>query len=127
MEFYVYLIQNGDLYNIGETTNLDRSKEILRPGKICAYLKTKKASTISNNLKSRYSDVRLPGSDYFRLTNAQLLECKLIMKSEDSNINNYFEPIFKGRTLFVVFVLAWILISLIIIEIGVNPIISRFL
>ncbi len=125
MEPYVYLIQNGDLYNIGTSSNIERAKEILRPGTICAYLKTKQASTLSNSLQSRYSDVRLPGSDYFRLTNSQLLECKLIMKSEGSN--SYFEPIFKGRTLFVLFILSWIFISSVIIKLGVDPIIARFL
>ena len=98
MDSYVYLIRNGDLYNIGTSNNLDRSQDSLRPGELRAYLKSKNSDSICRNLYSRYSDARLPGSDYFRLSKSQQIECELMMNNEGGE--NYFKPIFTGRTLF---------------------------
>ena len=77
MDSYIYLIENGDLYNIGSTNNIDKVQQLLRPGKLCASLKNKEAVYICKNLHIRYSEVRLPGTDYFRLNKSQLLECQL--------------------------------------------------
>ncbi len=125
MDSYIYLIENGDLYNIGSTNNLDKVQQSLRPGKLCASLRNKEAVYICKNLHVRYSEVRLPGTDYFRLNNSQLLECKLMMKSEGAS--GYFQPIFKGGTIVATFIMAWLGISLFLIKFGVNPILSRFL
>ena len=84
MEVYIYLIQNGDLFNIGVTRNLEKAKELLTPCQVCAYMKIKEKDSeiLYRNLQSRYSEVRLPQTDYFRLSKSQLMECQLIMKSE---------------------------------------------
>ncbi len=123
MEAYIYLIQNGDLFNIGTTRNLDKAQDYLRPGKLCAYLKTKDAESVCKSLWLRYSDVRIPQTDYFRLSKSQLLECQLMMK--DDGGKEYFEPIFKGANLIITFFLAWLLFSGIIIKLAVDPIIQR--
>ncbi len=123
MEAYIYLIQNGDLFNIGTTRNLEKVQELLKPGKLCGYLKIKDAEGLCRNIYLRYSEARIPESNYFRLTKAQLLECQLMLKNEGGN--KYFEPIFKGPTLFIIFFSAWVLLSVIIIKIGVDPILQR--
>ena len=127
METYIYLIQNGDLFNIGSSRNLEKAKELLKPGQVCAYMKTKEreSETFCRNLQSRYSEVRLPQTDYFRLSKSQLLECQLMMKSEGGK--KYFEPIFKGANLVVSFFLAWLLLSGLIIKTVVDPILNRIL
>ena len=127
MESYIYLIQNGDLFNIGVSTNLDKAKQLLNPGQVCSYMKIKykDSEILCKNLQSRYSDVRIPQTDYFRLSKSQLLECQLMMKSEGGE--KYFEPIFKGLNLIVTFLLAWLLLSGLIINLAVNPILNIIL
>ena len=50
MASYVYLIQNGDLFNIGFTNNLERSRIELRPGELIAFSMTEKSETIIKNI-----------------------------------------------------------------------------
>jgi len=124
MASYVYLIQNGDLFNIGFTNNLERTRIDLRPGELLAFSITEKPEPIIKNLRKIYTDNRLPGSDYYRLANSQVKECRSILEADGSK--NYFEPFLKGPSLFLFFILSWFLITYIIIEFAVNPILSSF-
>ncbi len=125
MEGYVYLIRNGDLYNIGCSTNLNKSEEFYRPGILSAHLKTKEFESITKKLQFQYSDVRLPGSEYFRLSKSQVLECQLILKNESNN--SFFKPIFRGSTFVLTLLFFWLLLSGLIIVFAVNPIFKNFL
>ena len=125
MASYVYLIQNGDLFNIGFTNNLERTRIDLRPGELIAFLITEKPEPLIKNLRKTYVDNRLPGSDYYRLANSQVKECRSFLESDGSN--NYFQPILKGPSLVLFFILSWLLITYIIIEFAVNPIFDRFI
>ncbi len=71
----VYLIRNGDLHKIGTTTNLQRRMKQLKPDEIVKTLETTKFRTIEKELHRKYKDVRLPQTEYFRLTDQQLAEC----------------------------------------------------
>ena len=124
MASYVYLIQNGDLFNIGFTNNLERKRIELRPGELMAFSITEKPETLIKNLRKIYADNRLPGSDYYRLANSQVNECRSFLEGEGGN--NYFQPFLRGPSLFLVFISSWFLITYIIIESAVNPIFSRF-
>ena len=124
MASYVYLIQNGDLFNIGYTNNLERSRIELRPGELLAFSITENPELLIKNLRKIYIDNRLPGSDYYRLANSQVKECRTFLEGDGSN--NYFQPLLKGPSLFLVFILSWFLITYIIIEFAVDPILSRF-
>tara|TARA_Y100001968_G_scaffold232136_1_gene214896 strand:+ start:639 stop:1019 length:381 start_codon:yes stop_codon:yes gene_type:complete len=125
MTSYVYLIQNGDLFNIGFTNNLERTRIELRPGELIAFSITEKPESLIKSLRKIYIDIRLPGSDYYRLSNSQVKECRAFLEGDGSN-NNYFQPFFKGPTLFLFFSLSWLLITYTIIEFAVNPILARF-
>ncbi len=124
MASYVYLIQNGDLFNIGYTNNLERTRIDLRPGELIAFLITDKPEPLIKNLRKTYADNRLPGSDYYRLANSQVKECRSFLEEDGSN--NYFQPLIKGPSLFLLFILSWFSITYIIIEFFVNPILARF-
>ncbi len=124
MTSYIYLIQNGDLFNIGLTNNLERTRIDLRPGELIAFLTTDKPEPVIRNIRKLYIDNRLPGSDYYRLANSQVKECTSLLEGDDSN--NYFQPFLRGTGLFVFFMISWILITYFIIEVAVNPIIARF-
>ena len=124
MSSYVYLIQNGDLFNIGVTSNLERARIELRPGELLAFSITENPQSVIKNLRKTYVDNRLPSSDYYRLSNSQVKECCSFLEGDNST--NYFEPFLKGPTLIIFFIFSWFLISYIIIETLVIPILSRF-
>ena len=123
MASYVYLIQNGDLFNIGFTNNLERTRIELRPGELLAFSLTERPEPLVKNLRKIYIDNRLPGSDYYRLANSQVKQCRSLLEGDGSN--NYFQPFLKGPSLVVFFVLSWLLITYFIIELAVNPILTR--
>ena len=125
MASYVYLFQNGDLFNIGITNNLERTRIDLRPGELLAFLITEKPEPLINNLRKIYMDNRLPGSDYYRLGNSQVKECRSFLNGDGSNI--YFEPFLKGPSLILFFIFSWILLTYTIIELAVEPILGRFI
>ena len=124
MASYVYLIQNGDLFNIGITSNLERTRIDLRPGELVSFSSTEKPEQMINNLRKIYVDNRLPGSDYYRLANSQVNECRSFLEGDRSNY--YFKPFLRGPVLFLFFILSWFLITYIIIQFGVNPILNSF-
>ena len=124
MASYVYLIQNGDLFNIGFTNNLERTRIELRPGQLISFSITEKPESLIKNLRNTYVDNRLPGSDYYRLSNSQVNECRSFLEGDGSN--NYFQPILKGPTLFIIFIFSWFLITYFIIEFAINPVLSGF-
>ena len=124
MVSYVYLIQNGDLFNIGFTNNLERSRIDLRPGELIAFLSTEKPEPLIKNLRKLYVDNRIPGSDYYRLSNSQVKECRTLLEGDGSY--NYFQPFLKGPRLFIFFMFSWFFVTYIIIEFAVDPILRRF-
>ena len=124
MASYVYLIQNGDLFNIGSTSNLERTRIDLRPGELLAFSITEKPDSLIKNLRKTYTDSRLPGSDYYRLANSQVNECRLLLEGDSSN--NFFRPFLRGPSLIFFFIFSWFLITYIIIEFAINPILSKF-
>ena len=124
MASYVYLIQNGDLFNIGFTNNLERTRIDLRPGELIAFLITDTPDKMIKNLRKTYVDNRLPGSDYYRLANTQVKECRSLLEGDGSN--NYFQPFLKGPSLLIFFILSWLLLTYFIIEFAVNPVLTRF-
>ena len=124
MASYVYLIQNGDLFNIGFTNNLERTRIDLRPGELVAFLITEKPEPLIKNLRKTYLDNRLPGSDYYRLANSQVRECRSLLEGDGSN--DFFQPFLKGPTLIAFFLFSWLLLTYFIIEFAVNPVLGRF-
>ncbi len=124
MASYVYLIQNGDLFNIGSTNNLERTRIDLRPGELVAFSITDNPEALTKKLRKIYIDNRLPGSDYYRLANSQVKELRSYLEGDGSK--NFFQPILKGPSLFLFFILSWFIITYLIIEFAVNPILSRF-
>ena len=124
MTEYVYLIRNGDLYNIGKTKQLELLKKKLAPGKLEAVLQTDDAKSILKTLQNKYSDRWVPDSNYFRLTKDESIECK--RKLETGRNRNDFKPFFTGGKLFLAFTASWLILSLMIIKFGIEPIFEKF-
>ncbi len=124
MSSFVYLIRNGDLYLIGSSSNIDRTLASYNPGELVASIKTDTPETILNNLRKTFIHNRLPGSDYFRLSNSQARECQTLLEKDVGSI--FFKPFFTGYRLFLLFVFFWLLITTGIIQLAINPILGRF-
>ena len=89
MNGFVYLIRNKDLYKIGITQNLDQRMSQLKPDEIISVLETQNYDQIEKDLHQKYKDVRVPQTEYFRLTFSQATDCKMFL---DSYVNQS-EPI----------------------------------
>ena len=86
MKGYVYLIRNGtDLYKIGITTDLKQRIKQLKPDQIIKTLETDDYEDLEKQLHKKYKDVRLPQSEYFRLTSTQIADCKKSLTKENKN------------------------------------------
>ena len=82
----VYLIRNGGLHKIGITTDFDRRMRELAPDHVQACLNLDgdenfTAADIERTLHARFKPRRIPQTEYFRLSNDDILECARIMKS----------------------------------------------
>ena len=124
MSSLVYLIRNGDLYVIGSSNNIDRTLASYSPGVLVASQKTDNPEALLKNLRRSYIDNRLPSSDYFRLSNSQARDCMSLL-GKDVPVT-FLKPFFSGYRLLLVFAFFWLLITLIIIQFAINPIIGRF-
>tara|TARA_Y100001968_G_scaffold119535_1_gene108892 strand:- start:1 stop:546 length:546 start_codon:yes stop_codon:yes gene_type:complete len=82
MASYVYLVRNSDLYKIGTTNNLQREIKILRPDEIIKALEVADSKSLEARLFRRYKAKRIPDSGYFRLTKAELDDCKKQMSKK---------------------------------------------
>ena len=76
---YVYLIRNGDLYKIGHTSNLERRLKQLQPCILVQSLITDRSLNLEQELHRRFQDVRLPQSEYFRLSDHQVEQARLAL------------------------------------------------
>jgi hypothetical protein len=80
---YVYLIRNGNLHKIGVTMDLERRMKELRPDEIIAVYQANNVTGVEKLLHSRYKNVRLPQTEYFRLSQEQVREVKLILNGKE--------------------------------------------
>ena len=124
MSDYIYLIKNGDLYNIGCSKSLAQIKKSLYPGILEESIQTDEAKAILEILRKKYSDKCIPQTNYYRLTKAELIECKLVIKGVLSKEN--LKPFFIGGRLIFTFFFAWICLSGLIITLLIEPIFKRF-
>ncbi len=80
MSGFVYLIRNKDLYKIGITQNLEQRMKALKLDEILKTLQTENYEELERKLHKKYKDVRIPQTEYFRLTESQLESCKEAFK-----------------------------------------------
>tara|TARA_B100000579_G_scaffold419031_1_gene417199 strand:+ start:379 stop:960 length:582 start_codon:yes stop_codon:yes gene_type:complete len=82
MRGFVYLIRNKDLYKIGITQNLEQRMKALKPDEILSTMQTENYEALEKQLHKKYSDVRIPQTEYFRLSFSQATECKELLESD---------------------------------------------
>ena len=127
MRGWLYIIQNGDIYKIGITTNFKKRMRQLKPDKVIAKLYSKEYKKLERELHKRYNSIRIPQTEYFRLNHHQVNELKLLIYQHSYPIGITIEIIIKVFlvTLFL-FIFLFIFISLTVNDIN-NILITSFL
>ena len=69
---YIYVIANQDLTKIGIATELKRRMKELKPDKLYVTAWISYYESLERDLHARYSRQRIPQTEYFRLSQAQL-------------------------------------------------------
>ena len=76
MSEFVYLMKNGDLYKLGCTSNLESEASKMKPGIIISSFKTNDPKSFEVRLLRLYKKRRIPDTNYFRLSEAEVQNCK---------------------------------------------------
>lgn len=78
---YTYFIRNGGLFKIGITENLIRRVNELSPDELLNVVRCVNYQDVERELHRKFKDVRLPQTEYFRLSDSQVQEVhRLMMK-----------------------------------------------
>ena len=80
---YVYLIKNGDLHKIGVTGDLDRRMKQLKPDRIIWTVEPTNPSALESFLHRKFAPKRLPQTEYFRLSDDEVIAAIIEMKNAD--------------------------------------------
>ena len=84
MSGFVYLMKNGDLYKLGSTTNLKNEASKMKPGEIISSLKTDEPKSFEVRLLRLYKKKRIPDTNYFRLSESEVNNCKIHLTGKSS-------------------------------------------
>ena len=84
MSEFVYLMKNDDLYKLGCTSDLDTEASKMKPGKIIAFLETKHPKSFEARLIRLYKKKRIPDTNYFRLSDTEVDNCKKHLEGKTS-------------------------------------------
>lgn len=76
MSEFTYLSENGDLYGLGYTRNLDSQANKLKPGQIIASKEVSEPRSFIARLLRRYKTKRIPETSFLRLSEKELIDCK---------------------------------------------------
>ncbi len=76
MSGWIYLIRNGGLHKIGITQNFEQRMNQLKPDDIVAKKMTETYEELERQLHNEYAAVRLPQTEYFRLTGSDVNKVK---------------------------------------------------
>lgn len=76
---FVYFIRNKDLYKIGITTNILRCMEELNPDEILNTMRCKNYFEVETKIPKKFKKVRIPQSEYFRLSRVRIHEVHRLM------------------------------------------------
>ena len=76
---FVYFVRNGDLFKIGITENMLRRLRELAPDELLNIVRCPNFQEVEWELHRRFKDVRLPQTEYFRLSDQQVQEVHQLM------------------------------------------------
>ena len=76
---FVYFVRNGGLFKIGITENMLRRMGELTPDELLNVVRCSNFQEVERELHRRFKDVRLPQTEYFRLSDQQVQEVHQLM------------------------------------------------
>ena len=82
MSEFIYLMKNEDLYKLGSTKNLEAEASKLKPGKIISSFMPANSKSFEARLLRRYKKKRVPDTNYFRLSDKEVDDCKKILEGK---------------------------------------------
>ena len=103
MSEFIYLMKNGDLYKLGRTSNLDLEVSKLKPGKIISSFKAPDPKAFEARLLRLYKKKRIPGTNYFRLSESEVVNCKKHLEGNSNlpkSLSDEFRIGLNGSLLF---------------------------
>ena len=98
MSEFVYLMKNGDLYKLGCTSDLESEANKMKPGKIISSFKTKDPKSFQARLFKLYKNRRIPDTNYFRLSESEVINCKKHLEGKTNLPKSLSEEIRIGLT-----------------------------
>ncbi len=76
---FVYFIRNKDLFKIGVTENILRMLKQLAPDELLNVVRCSNFQEVERELPRKFKAVRLPQTEYFRLSDQQVQEVHQLM------------------------------------------------
>ena len=76
---FVYFVRNGGLFKIGITENMLRRMSELNPDELLNVVRCSNFQELERELHRRFKEVRLPQTEYFRLSDQQVQEVHQLM------------------------------------------------
>ena len=114
MSGFVYLIKNGDLYKLGCTSNLESEASKMKPGKLISSYKTEDPKSFEARLLRLYKKKRIPDTNYFRLSESEVDNCKKHLEGKSNIPKRLSEELRIGLNGSLFFAFTTFLISLFI-------------
>ena len=129
MSGFVYLMKNGDLYKLGSTNNLKNEAKKMTPGKIISFFKSNDPQSFEVRLLRLYKKKRIPDTNYFRLSESEVNECKRHLENKSNfpkSLSDELRIGFNGSLLFaiIIFLISFSINRLLIFSLSLSVIFS---
>ncbi len=129
MSEFIYLMKNGDLYKIGCTRNLKAESNKLKPGEIISFYQTSDSKSFQARLLRMYKRKRIPETNYFRLCENEVDDCKKHLEGKSNlpkNLSDEFKIGLNGALLFsvVTFLSSFFINKMLILSLFISTIVG---
>ena len=131
MSEFVYLMKNGDLYKLGCTSNLESEASKMKPGIIISSFKTNDPKSFEVRLLRLYKKRRIPDTNYFRLSESEVKNCKKHLEGKSNLPKSLSEELrigLNGSLLFasITFLITFLINKMFIFSIFISTLVASF-
>ncbi len=131
MSEFVYLMKNGDLYKLGSTSNLESEASKLKPGEIISSFKTKDHKSFEARLLRIYKKRRIPDTNYFRLSESEVENCKKHLEGKSNLPKSLSEELrigLNGSLLFasITFLISFLINKMFVFSLFISTVFASF-